>query len=111
MVNTLEDGSSRISPTGWVLPTLVASAMMMVACAHDPSPAAARAHPCEGLATKERVKTFAQDVIAVRNVRRRQGKQMIHRTLGADVIVMARRGDSAPWPRTLGSMPTVGRLV
>ncbi len=52
---------------------------------------------CQGFAASKRDQTLAEDVVAVRTVRRRLGKQMRFRTLGADVVVKARRGDSAPW--------------
>ena len=80
---------------------LAAVCMVAGGCAHDMGTTRASADQCKNFAAGKRAESFASDVVAVQPIRRRQGKQMTYRTLGADVLVTARRGDSAPWLRQL----------
>ena len=83
---------------------LVGAGLVATGCAHDPSTTVrSNAEQCSDFSSGKREQTFGQDVVAVRPIRRRVGKQMVFRTLGADVVIQSRRGDSAPWLQRLVS--------
>jgi hypothetical protein len=71
--------------------------------AETPSPAVARqraATACDALPEAEQSASLFGDTLAVADTRPvivRRGKQMDHRTLGADVYVEAERGLTAPY--------------